>query len=105
MELLLKEGAQSLPRRNLQMAFVSVLIGLLKMWSERQRLRDGGLFQARKGLPCRQCLCLCPGLSLGLALTHSLALTLTLTLSLTLALALSLTLTVTLISALNPHPK
>lgn len=45
MELLLKEGAQSLPRRNLQMAFVSVLIGLIKMFSDRQRLRDGGLFQ------------------------------------------------------------
>lgn len=45
MELLLKEGTQSLPRRNLQMAFVSVLIGLIKMWSDRQRLRNGGIFQ------------------------------------------------------------
>uniref|UniRef100_A0A7S4BPF5 Sugar phosphate transporter domain-containing protein n=2 Tax=Chrysotila carterae TaxID=13221 RepID=A0A7S4BPF5_CHRCT len=45
MELLLKSGAQSLPMRNLQMAFVSVLIGLLKLWSDRAQIREGGLFQ------------------------------------------------------------
>jgi len=46
MELLLKEGEQSLPARNLQVAFISLILACAHMWNaDKQAVLNGGLFQ------------------------------------------------------------